>query len=170
MDCKFFWILYHIQGAQAANFNILGGHSIGHYMYMCPIRNGLQDGAMSLYSCKIVAKVQLRIVSNIGIYCSNGKVGSVYPVQYICENSTVNIQTLRNSCEDMLCCWFECILTLFYAGHNIHYKNEQFVSVPTFVLYTSPFIQPHKQKSKLAQNGMSEGQFGAPNPNSGTVK
>jgi len=48
--------------------------------------------------------VQLRIVSNIGIYCSNGKVGTVYPVQYFLESSTVNSHALRNSCEDMACC------------------------------------------------------------------
>jgi len=36
-------------------------------MYMCPIWNGLQDGAISLYGCKIVAKMKLHIVSNIGI-------------------------------------------------------------------------------------------------------
>jgi len=45
-------------------------------MYMCPVRKGLQDGAISLYSCKIVDKVQLRTVSNIGIYCSSDKVGT----------------------------------------------------------------------------------------------
>jgi hypothetical protein len=32
------------------------------------------------------------------------KVGTVYLVQYIFENSTVNINALFNSCEDMACC------------------------------------------------------------------
>ena len=39
------------------------------YMYMCPIANGFTDGALSVYSCKIVDKKEiLRIDSNIGIY------------------------------------------------------------------------------------------------------
>ena len=111
-------------------------------MYICPIRNGLQDGAISLYSCKIVAKVQLRIVSNIGIYCSSDKVGRVYPVPYIFENSTVNSHALCNPCQDMSCCWSECILKYF---------------------------NPIKQ-SKRTQYGTTAGKFWAPNPNSCTVK
>jgi len=63
-------------------------------MYMCPIRNGLQDGAISLYSCKILDKGQLRTVSNIGIYCSSEKFGAVYTVPYILENSIVNSHAL----------------------------------------------------------------------------
>jgi hypothetical protein len=47
-------------------------------MYMCPIPNNFRDRAISLYNSKIV--------SNAGIYCSSGKVGTVY----ILENS-VNI-------------------------------------------------------------------------------
>ena len=48
---------------------------------------------ISLYSCKIVDKKEiLRSVSNAGIYCSSDKFGTVYPVQYIFENSTVNIK------------------------------------------------------------------------------
>jgi hypothetical protein len=50
---------------------------------MCPILNGFQDWDISLYSCKIVDKEILHIVSNIGIYCSTDKVGTVYLVQYI---------------------------------------------------------------------------------------
>jgi hypothetical protein len=79
------------------------------YMYMCPIPNGSRDRFISLYSCKIVDKEGLRFVSNIGIYCSTDKVGTVYLVQYVFENSTVNIKTLCNSCEDMACCSSECV-------------------------------------------------------------
>ena len=59
-------------------FKINGqGHRIGHYMYMCPIRNGLHDGAISLYICKIVEKDLLRFVSTISTYCSgDNRVGS----------------------------------------------------------------------------------------------
>jgi hypothetical protein len=52
---------------------------------MCPILKGFRDRAISLYSCKIVDKEILHIVSNIGIYCSRDKVGTVYLVQYIFE-------------------------------------------------------------------------------------
>jgi hypothetical protein len=68
---------------------------------MCPILNGFRDRVISLYSSKIVdMKEILRTVSNTDIYCSNDKVGTVY----IFENSTVNINALYNSCEDMACC------------------------------------------------------------------
>jgi hypothetical protein len=74
-------------------------------MYICPIPNGFRDRAISLYSSKIAdKKAVLRTVSNTGIYCSSDKVGTVYPVQYIFENPTVNINALCNSCEDMTCC------------------------------------------------------------------
>jgi hypothetical protein len=54
---------------------------------------------------KIVNKKEiLRTVSNTGIYCSSDKVDTVYLVQYIFENSTVSIDALYNSCEDMACC------------------------------------------------------------------
>jgi len=35
------------------------------YVYLCSIQNGFQDRAISLYSCKIVDKEILHIVSNI---------------------------------------------------------------------------------------------------------
>jgi hypothetical protein len=61
--------------------------------------------AISLYISKIVDKEEiLRTVSDTGIYCSSDKVGTVYLVQYIFENSTVNINAFCNSCEDMACC------------------------------------------------------------------
>jgi hypothetical protein len=64
------------------------------YMYMCPIPNGFRDRVISLCSSEIVDKKQiLRTVSNDGIYCSSAKVGTVYLVQYIFENST-NINAL----------------------------------------------------------------------------
>jgi hypothetical protein len=72
---------------------------------MRPIPNGFRDRVVSLYSSKTVDKKEiLRTVSNTDIYCSSDKVGTVYLVQYIFENSTVNINALCNSCEDMACC------------------------------------------------------------------
>jgi hypothetical protein len=50
-------------------------------MYMCSIPNGFRDGAISLYSSKIVhAKEILRTVSNTDIYYSSGKICAVYLV------------------------------------------------------------------------------------------
>ena len=88
-------LIRNIHGVSSGNVDILGGHSIGHskqksYMYMCPSLNVFRDRAISLHSCKIVHKEILSIVSNIGIYYSSDKVGAVYLVQYIFENS-VNI-------------------------------------------------------------------------------
>jgi len=80
-----------------------------------PYLEGFARWIILLYSCKIVDKVQLRTVSNIGIYCSSKKVGTVYPVQYIFENFTVNSNAICN-----------------------------LYRVSTFVLYISLFIQLHK--------------------------
>ena len=98
------------------------------YMYMCPIQNGFRNTVISLYSCKIVDKEILRIDSNIGIYCLINKVGTVYVVQYIFVTSTVNINALCKSCEDVGFCSSECIWTFLYADDNIHYEIGQFVS------------------------------------------
>jgi len=102
------------------------------YTYMCPIPSRFRDRGISLHSCKIVDKEILRLVYNIGIYCSSEKFGSVYLVQYIFENSTINFNILCNSCEDMACCSSECILTFLYAGDTIHYEIGQFVSCVHF--------------------------------------
>jgi hypothetical protein len=125
--------IYHIliQSVPWATVNILGGHSICHskkqkvYIYVCPIPNCFQDRVISLYSSKIVAKKEiLRIVSNIGIYCSSDKVGTgtVYLVYIL-----VNVNKLCNSCEDMACCSPECIATFLYAGNNIHSSISEIV-------------------------------------------
>jgi len=115
----------YIQVFPGGNVNILGGHNIRHskqkFVYLqVSILNGFWDRATSLYSCKVVDKEILRIVCNIGIYCPSDKIGTVYLVQYIFENSTVNTNALCNSCDDMACCSSECILTFLYAGDNIH--------------------------------------------------
>jgi hypothetical protein len=67
----------NIWSVPGGKVNILGGHSIRHskpkkvYMYMCPIPNGFQDRAISLYSFKIVEKKEiLCTVANTSIYCS----------------------------------------------------------------------------------------------------
>jgi len=53
------------------------------YMYMWPIPNGFRGTAISLHRWKIVDKKEiLRIVSNIGIYCSSDKDGTVYLLHF----------------------------------------------------------------------------------------
>jgi predicted transport protein len=50
-------------------------------MYICPVQNDFRATAISLYSSKIVDKKEiLRTVSNIGIYLSSDKCGTVYLV------------------------------------------------------------------------------------------
>jgi hypothetical protein len=84
---------------------------------MCLFRTVSEMGAISLYSSKIVDKKEiLSTVSNTDIYCSSGKVGTVYLVQYIFENFTVNINALCNSCEDMACSSSEWTST--YIGNR----------------------------------------------------
>jgi hypothetical protein len=107
-------------------------------MCMRPIPKGNRDRAISLYSSKIVDKKEiLHTVSNTGLYCSSDKVGTVYLVHYIFENSAVNIIALCNSCEDMACCLFQCILTFLYAGDNIHSCVSETVRNKTYVYITS---------------------------------
>ena len=127
--------------------NILGGHSIGQSKPKKCIRTCVlfqTVSKISLYSCKIVDKKEiLRTVTNAGIYFSSDKVGTVYLVQCIFENSTLNINALSNSRKDMTCFSSEFILTFRYAGDNIHCVIEQFASFMPFssvhfTLYPTP--------------------------------
>ena len=121
---------------------------------MCHIPNGFRGRAISMYNRKIVDKkeiLRVRTVSNTGIYCTSDRVGTVY-------NRCSKIP-LCNSCEDMACCSSECVLMFLYAGDNIQYVNEQFVSFIHFFLYTSLFIKPHKQKSNWVKSGDLGGQL-----------
>jgi hypothetical protein len=48
---------------------------------MCSITNDLRDRAISLYGSKILDKKEiLRTVPNTSVYCSSGKVRTVYLV------------------------------------------------------------------------------------------
>jgi hypothetical protein len=81
------------------------------------------------------------------MYSSRDKVGAVYLIQYIFENPTVNINALCTSCEHIACCSSQCILTFLYAGDNIHYEMNQFVSCthlqqPTVASHHRPCPQP----------------------------
>jgi hypothetical protein len=82
---------------------------------MCPFPNGFRDRAISLYSSKIVDKKEiLRTVSNTGIYFHVPKL-----VQFF-ENSTVNINALCNSSEEMalLVRTVFCTVKLLYLGNR----------------------------------------------------
>jgi len=108
---------------------------------MWPILNSFQDRDISLYSCKIVDKKEiLCTVSDTSIYCTSGKVGIVYLVQYIFGNSAVNIRALCSSCEDMACCSSECLFTFPNVCENIHYVIEQFVLC---IHFSSVYISLH---------------------------
>jgi hypothetical protein len=75
------------------------------YTYMYHIPNCFRDRVISLYSSNILDKKEiLRTVYNTGIYCSSDKFRTVYLVQYILQNSTVNINALCNSFEGTACC------------------------------------------------------------------
>jgi hypothetical protein len=83
--------------------SVLLSKNMHRYMYHLP--KCFRDRVISLYNSKIVVdKEILRTVSNTGIYCSSEKFCTVFLVQHIFENSTVNINALCNLCEDMACC------------------------------------------------------------------
>jgi hypothetical protein len=95
-----------------------------------PIPNCFRDGVISLYSSKIVDKKEiLHTLSNNRIYCSSERVGTVYLVQNIFENSTVNMNALCNLCDDMACC--SSVQCTYCADGN---RSEQDTCTYTFIL------------------------------------
>ena len=90
-----------------------------------------------MYNRKIVHKKEIlhvRTVSNTGIYCSSDRVGTVYnKCSEIPPSTSMQFAT---SCEYMACCSSECVLTFLYAGDNIQYVNERFVSCIHFFFCT----------------------------------
>jgi hypothetical protein len=62
---------------------------------MWPIPNGFQNTVISLYISNAVDKKEIsRTVTNTGIYSACDRDGTAYPVLYVSENSTVNINEL----------------------------------------------------------------------------
>jgi hypothetical protein len=109
-------LLDPMQGVPGGKAHILGGYCIGHSEQNVPITcvlfRSVSEIVIFTLQFQIVDKKEiLRAVSNIGIYRSSDKVGRAYLVKYIFENSTVNIDALCNSCEDIACCSSVCILT-----------------------------------------------------------
>jgi hypothetical protein len=98
------------------------------YMYMCSVPNGFRDRAVSLYSYKIIDKEISPIVSNNRYLFFKWRSWYSLPSKVHFRKFHVNINALLSSCEDMACCSSECILTYLYAGDNIQYEIQQFVS------------------------------------------
>jgi hypothetical protein len=118
------------------------------YKYMCPIPNGFWDRAISLYSCKIVDKEIVSIVSNMGIYCSSDKVGAVYLVQFIFENS-VNISSGTTIAE---------AVNVRHISIFGILPNTPTMSLSTVTTANWRFIPIHMLHT-VAQYGGSEGQY-----------
>jgi hypothetical protein len=103
----------------------------------------------------ICTSVLLRTVSNAVIYRSSDKVGTVYPVQHIFENSTVNINALWNSCED----------SLQYTAYQ-HFRHFR-----SWTAFLTTLLEWHYQQSQRPTDASHrftwgrEGQYWAPNPN-----
>jgi hypothetical protein len=152
-------VLPSTSGSRYHNCCIDGGTSREYFGYTlvhrCPRRNANIMGGHSIgsFSCKIVDKERLWFVSHTGIFCSNDAVGTVSPVRYTFDNSTVNFNALWNSWEDMACCWSECSLTSLYAGDIMHHEIWQFVSCIHLLQPTDAshqltcFIQPRSTAS-----------------------
>jgi hypothetical protein len=66
-------MLYHTEGILEGHIHILGGHIIGHPKQncMCALSYSERFSRWSYFTVQSQngAKMQLRIVSNIGIYC-----------------------------------------------------------------------------------------------------
>jgi len=121
------------------------------YTHKYTIPNAFRDFHSTV--AKLFIRKILCSVSNASIYCSSDKVGTVYLVKYIFQNSTANINVSCNSCEDTVC----CNLTLFYASNNPHHVTKQFVSCIHFTsVHFSLVIHLHKQTS----NGIWSGHLG----------
>jgi hypothetical protein len=85
MKSSVFWVIQNVPGGEAVFWEVIVSVILSKEaytrMYMCPIPNGFRGRDISLYSSKIADKKEiLRTVSNIGIYCSGDKVGTVYLV------------------------------------------------------------------------------------------
>jgi hypothetical protein len=94
-------------------------------MYMSAIPNGFRERAISLYSSKSIDNKEiLRKVSKSGIYCSSDNVGTVYLVQYIFENSAVNLSALCNSWEDSI-----QHVSIFGICYDVRLLSQNFYSV-----------------------------------------
>jgi hypothetical protein len=86
--------------------SILGDHIIGHFEQKVYVSHSERFQRYRYFTVQfqIVDKKEiLRTVSNTGNCSSSGKVGTVYLVLYISENS-VNITALCASCEGVACC------------------------------------------------------------------
>jgi hypothetical protein len=112
-----------IHGIRGGEVNILGSHSTGHSkqksVYVCVLFWTVSEVELFwLYSSRIVDMREiLHTVSSTGTYCSSDKVGTVYLVEYIFKNSTIDISALCNSCEYMAhCSSVQCKCTAYWSS------------------------------------------------------
>jgi hypothetical protein len=108
-------------GVRGGNVNILGGHSMG---YSCVLFWTVSE--IELFPCtvpKLLMRKRYCILFLIPVYCSSDKVGTVYQVRHIFENSTVNINALCNSCEDMACC--SSVKHTMFCAVKRHYHGNR---------------------------------------------
>ena len=127
------------------------------YMNMCPIPNGFRDRAIWMYNRKIVDKKEIfRVltVSNIGIYCSSDRVGTVYnKCSKIPPSTSMHFATRVKT-------WPVVRLSASWRSFMQAITSSMLTSsssrVSTLLLHTSLFIKPHKQKS----NGVKSGDLG----------
>jgi hypothetical protein len=75
----------------------------------CPFRNGFRNRVILLYSARIFDKIYY-VLFLIPVFIV--EVTKLVQFTYVFENSTVDINALCNSREDMACCSSEFILTL----------------------------------------------------------
>jgi hypothetical protein len=89
-----------------------GGHSAGKFkakklnFYMCSIPNGFRNTGISQYSYKLLKRKRYYAQ----YYFSSFKFGTVHPVLYVLENSTVKISALCNLCVRVCVC--VCVLLI----------------------------------------------------------
>jgi hypothetical protein len=128
---------------------------------MCPIPNGFWDGAVSLYSSKIVDKKEiLRTVSNTGIYCSGTfpKIPPTTSMQFVTPVRTWRVARLY-SAQYSAVHWNSSVsetvwnrthvhIHLFCLEWSIPVVGELFYLLPQNYLFT-PTLPPWFEREKI---------------------
>jgi len=106
-------------------------------MNMCPIPNCFRDRAIECTTAKLLIRRRYYVYVLFLIPVFIAQVTELVQGYNTCfQNSTVNINALCNSCEDMACCSSECVFKFLYADDNIQFVNAQFVSCIHFFFCT----------------------------------
>jgi hypothetical protein len=119
-------------------------------MNMCPLPNGFWDRAIWMYSCKIIHKKGiLHTISNIIVQVTNlllyvyNKFRK-FPQHFATRVRTSRVARLSSSWRSFM----RAIASIMRSSSSSH--------ASTFLLYTSLFIQSHKDK----YNGVRSGDLG----------